>query len=98
VSNSIAETDFFGVDAVAFSPLPGSKQEVATVAGIVPEPSMLLVDTSATEANFKALPLADPSVATKNLIASDSLIFQRGRNDKSGSKEASDFRRHPFGS
>jgi CHAT domain-containing protein len=59
VSTSVAETDFFGVDAVAFSPLPGSKQEVTSVAGIVPEPSRVLVDTSATEANFKALPLAD---------------------------------------
>jgi CHAT domain-containing protein len=59
VSDSGVETDFFGVDAVAFAPLPGSKQEVASVAGIVPEPSRLLVDTSATEGNFKSLPLAD---------------------------------------
>jgi CHAT domain-containing protein len=59
VSNSKSEADFFGVDAVAFSPLPGSKQEVASVAGIVPEPTKLLVDASATEANFKSLSLAD---------------------------------------
>jgi CHAT domain-containing protein len=57
--DSGAGADFFGADAVAFSPLPGSKQEVASVAGIVPEPSRLLVDATATEANFKALPLAD---------------------------------------
>jgi CHAT domain-containing protein len=58
-SDSGAGADFFGVDTVSFSPLPGSKQEVASVAGIVPEPSRLLIDGSATEANFKSLPLAD---------------------------------------
>jgi CHAT domain-containing protein len=58
VSKSDTGTDFFGVDGVAFAPLPGSKQEVATVAGIVPEPSKLIVD-AATEANFKSLSLSD---------------------------------------
>jgi CHAT domain-containing protein len=45
--------DFFGIDPVAFSNLPGGRQEVTSIAGIVPAPSQVLVDASATEANFK---------------------------------------------
>ena len=58
-SSGSDEADVFGPDAVAFSNLPGSKQEVTSVAGIVPGPVKLLLDTAATEANFKALSLAD---------------------------------------
>jgi CHAT domain-containing protein len=50
--------DFFGIDPVAFSNLPGSRQEVTSVAGMVPGPAKILVDTTATEANFKSQALS----------------------------------------
>jgi CHAT domain-containing protein len=50
--------DFFGIDPVAFSNLPGSRQEVTSIAGIVPKPSKVLVDATATEANFKSQDLS----------------------------------------
>jgi CHAT domain-containing protein len=61
-SNDHEEADVFGPNAVTFSNLPGSKQEVTSVAGIVPGPAKLLLDAAATEANFKSLPLAEYSV------------------------------------
>jgi len=51
--------DFFGLDAVAFPDLPGSTQEVVGAAGIIKGSNQLLLDRNATEAAFKALPLAD---------------------------------------
>ena len=57
--NGDAGDGFFGVDPVMFSNLPGSKQEVVSVAGMLPGPSKLLLDDLATEANFKALQLVD---------------------------------------
>ncbi len=51
--------DFFGLDAVAFPDLPGSTQEVVDAAGIIKGSNQLLLDRNATEAAFKALPLAD---------------------------------------
>jgi CHAT domain-containing protein len=50
--------DFFGIDPVAFSNLPGSRQEVTSIAGIVPKPSKILLDATATEANFKSQDLS----------------------------------------
>ena len=52
-----AAADFFGLDAVTFPKLPGSKQEVQSIGGIVRGPNQLLLETDATEAAFKALPL-----------------------------------------
>ncbi len=50
--------DFFGIDPVAFSNLPGSRQEVTSIAGMVPRPSKVLVGAAATEANFKSQELS----------------------------------------
>jgi CHAT domain-containing protein len=58
-SNKAQAADLFGIDPVAFSNLPGSKQEVTSIAGIVPGPSKLLLDTTATEADLKSIQLAD---------------------------------------
>src|SRR5437660_9381124 len=58
----VGAPDFFGVNAVAFLDLPGSGQEVATVAGIMKGTKRLLLGPDATEAAFKALPLSDFSV------------------------------------
>jgi len=49
----------FDVTPVTFSDLPGSKQEVASIAAILSGPQKLLLDASATESNFKALSLSD---------------------------------------
>jgi CHAT domain-containing protein len=51
--------DFFGLDAVRFSDLPGSAQEVVEAARITRGSNQLLLHRDATEAAFKALPLAD---------------------------------------
>ena len=59
VDRGPAVTDFFGIDPVAFSNLPGSRQEVTSIASIVPGPSKVLVDAAATEANFKSQTLSD---------------------------------------
>jgi CHAT domain-containing protein len=59
VDRSPGVADFYGVDPVAFSNLPGSRQEVTSIAGIVPGPSKVLVDATATEANFKLQPLSN---------------------------------------
>jgi CHAT domain-containing protein len=50
---------FFDITPVTFSDLPGSKQEVASIAAILPGSKKLLIDGSATESNFKALRLGD---------------------------------------
>ena len=52
-----AAADFFDLDAVTFPKLPGSKQEVQSIGSIVRGPNQLLLETHATEAAFKALPL-----------------------------------------
>ena len=49
----------FDIMPVTFSDLPGSKQEVARIAAVLPGPKKLLIDAAATESNFKALPLGD---------------------------------------
>jgi CHAT domain-containing protein len=49
----------FAAQAVTFSELPGSKQEIRGVAAILPGPSKLLLDNAATEFDLKALPIAD---------------------------------------
>jgi CHAT domain-containing protein len=54
-----ASADFFGIDPVAFSNLPGSRQEVTSIASMVPGPSKVLVGATATEASFKMQSLAD---------------------------------------
>jgi CHAT domain-containing protein len=51
--------DFFDVSAVRFPDLPGSGQEVTSVAEIIHARTQLLLGTHATEAVFKSLPLAD---------------------------------------
>jgi CHAT domain-containing protein len=51
--------DFFGLDAVTFPDLPGSTQEVVEAADNIPWATQLLLGGDATEAGFKALPLAD---------------------------------------
>jgi CHAT domain-containing protein len=56
-ANSIA--DFFGLDAVRFPDLPGSTQEVVEAARITRGSNQLLLHRDASEAAFKALPLAD---------------------------------------
>jgi CHAT domain-containing protein len=57
-----SDADFFGSAPVTFGDLPGSKQEIAGVAHLLPMTSKLLLGNEATEANFKALPLADYSL------------------------------------
>jgi len=49
----------FDVTPVTFSDLPGSKQEVVGIAGVLPSSKRLLLDASATESDFKALSLGD---------------------------------------
>ncbi len=49
----------FDATPVEFSDLPGSKQEIAGIAGILPGSKEVLTDASATESNFKGLPLDD---------------------------------------
>jgi CHAT domain-containing protein len=57
--SSSSPPDFFDVNGVTFPDLPGSKQEVMSVAKIMKGSTALLLDDNATEAAFKALPLAD---------------------------------------
>jgi len=51
--------DFFDVEAVQFPDLPGSSEEVMSVAGIINGVDELLLGRNATEGAFKSLPLAD---------------------------------------
>jgi len=51
--------DFFDVQGIQFPDLPGSRQEVMSVAGIVSGVDRVLLGADATETNFKGLPLAD---------------------------------------
>ncbi|HET9216950.1 MAG TPA: CHAT domain-containing protein [Terriglobia bacterium] len=55
----VAAADLFGLEGVTFPKLPGSKQEVQSIGSIIKGPNELLLDTDATEAAFKALPLED---------------------------------------
>ena len=50
--------DFFDVEAVRFPDLPGSRQEVMSIAGIIGG-TQLLLGANATEAALRSLPLAD---------------------------------------
>ncbi len=54
--------DFFNVKGVAFPDLPGSRQELTAVAGIINGEKQLLLGLNATEAAFKAAPLSDYSI------------------------------------
>jgi len=54
-----SSTNFFDLDAVTIPNLPGTRQEVVSVAGLMEGPNHVLLDRNATEAAFKALPLAD---------------------------------------
>jgi CHAT domain-containing protein len=54
--------DFFNVNAVAFPELPGSRQEITSVADIMKGSKQLLFGPNATEASFKRLPLSEFSV------------------------------------
>lgn len=58
-SSMTSPVDFFDLDAVTVPNLPGTRQEVISSAGIIKGPKQLLLDRNATEAAFKALPLAD---------------------------------------
>jgi len=51
--------DFFGLEGAQFPDLPGSREEVMSVAGIINGTEELLLGPNATEAAFKSLPLAD---------------------------------------
>jgi CHAT domain-containing protein len=53
----LAAADLFGLDGVVFPKLPGSKQEIETIGNIIKGPNKLLLDSDATEATFKGLPL-----------------------------------------
>src|SRR6185295_14260238 len=44
---------------VTFSDLPGTKQEISSIAAILPGPKKLLIGASASESAFKALTLGD---------------------------------------
>ena len=54
--------DFFNVNAVTFPDLPGSRQELTAVAGIIKGEKQLLLGPNATEGAFKAAPLSDYSI------------------------------------
>src|SRR5262249_36166415 len=54
-----ATADFFDLEGVSFPELPGSRQEVVRVAGVMTGEKKTLLGKDATEAEFKALPLAD---------------------------------------
>jgi CHAT domain-containing protein len=54
-----ATADFFDLEGVAFPELPGSRQEVVGVAAVMAGEKRTLLGKDATEAEFKALPLAD---------------------------------------
>jgi CHAT domain-containing protein len=54
-----ATADFFDLEGVTFPELPGSRQEVVSVAGVMTGDKRALLGKDATEAEFKALPLGD---------------------------------------
>jgi CHAT domain-containing protein len=58
-SNEDVPADFFALDTVTFPDLPGTRQEVMSLAEIMKGSTQLLVGRSATEAEFKAMPLSD---------------------------------------
>lgn len=57
--STAASPDFFDLGAVTIPNLPGTRQEVISLAGLMKGPNRILLDGNATEAAFKALPLAD---------------------------------------
>jgi CHAT domain-containing protein len=61
-SNEDEGPDFFNVNAVAFSDLPGSRQEITAVAGMTNGARQLLLGPNATEGEFKALRLSEFAV------------------------------------
>jgi CHAT domain-containing protein len=54
-----ATAEFFDLEGVTFPELPGSLQEVVSVAELIIGEKRVLLGKDATEAGFKALPLAD---------------------------------------
>ena len=54
-----ASSDLFDLDAVTIPNLPGTRQEVLSLAGLMEGPNRILLDGNATEAAFKQLPLED---------------------------------------
>src|SRR4029077_1800536 len=58
LKDSVA-VDLFDIDGVILPNLPGTRQEVMSVAGIIKGPTQLLLQGNATEDAFKALSLAD---------------------------------------
>jgi CHAT domain-containing protein len=54
-----ATADFFDLQGVTFPELPGSRQEVVSVAEVMSGDKRALLGKDATEAEFKKLPLAD---------------------------------------
>jgi CHAT domain-containing protein len=49
----------FDTTPVTFSDLPGTKQEISSIAAILPGPKKILIGASASESAFKALTLGD---------------------------------------
>jgi CHAT domain-containing protein len=59
VAPKVNVADFFGLDAVRFADLPGTKDEVIGAAGMIQGSKQLLFERDATETAFKALPLSE---------------------------------------
>jgi CHAT domain-containing protein len=59
VAPKVTVADFFGLDAVKFADIPGTKQEVVSAGSIIRGPKQLLLEADATEAAFKTLPLSE---------------------------------------
>ncbi len=57
VANSVS--DFFDIGAVHFPDLPGSRQELTSIAGTISGATQLLLGAEATETQFKSKPLAN---------------------------------------
>jgi CHAT domain-containing protein len=58
-NDGTASSDLFNLDAVTIPNLPGTRQEVLSLAGLMEGPNRVLLDGDATEAVFKQLPLED---------------------------------------
>jgi len=57
--STASSPNLFDLNAVTIPNLPGIRQEVISLAGLMEGPSRVLLDGNATEEAFKALPLAD---------------------------------------
>src|ERR1051326_3455305 len=72
--------EFFDVNAVKFPDLPGSKQEVTSIAAVMKTPSQLLLDGNATESAIKALPIGDFGLITSRFMQSRIRLIPIGRD------------------